>query len=155
MIQRIQSTYLFLAALAVFALFFLPLAHHLYIGNTETTFKVDGQYQDMGGQLVRTVSFLPMTIVCVILGLLPIIIIFRYKERGQQIALCYGLILALIGFSFWMTQTVKQLSEGVVFKVENYSYGVLMPSVSIIFVLLAIKNIRNDEKLVKSADRLR
>jgi len=155
MIQRIQSIYLLLAALAVFALFFFPLAHHLYIGNTETTFKVDGQYQEMGGQLVRTVSFLPMTIVCVLLGLLPIIIIFRYKERSQQVALSYGLILALMGFSFWMTQTVKQLAQGVIFDMNNYSFGILMPSISIVFVLLAIRNIRNDDKLVKSADRLR
>lgn len=155
MIQRVQSIYLFLATLAIFALFFFPLAHNVYIGTTAKTLKVDGVYEDIGGHLMRTTSFLALTIMSIVMGLVPILIMFMYKNRKQQIALCYGFILALIGFSFWMTQTIKQAAEGITFRMDNYGIGVLLPTVAIIFVLLAIRGIKNDEKLIKSAERLR
>jgi len=155
MIQRIQSIYLFLATVAILALFVFPLAHNLYIGNTLTTFKIDGEYAVNGATITRVTSFLMMTIVCVIMAIIPLFILMRYKERKQQIALSYGFILALIGFSLWMTNTIKGFTDGVTFRTDNYGIGALLPSVAIIFMLLAIRSIKNDEKLVKSADRLR
>jgi hypothetical protein len=155
MLQRIQSVYLFIATLALLAMFYVPIAHNVYIGTTPKTFKIDGMYEDIGGHLMRTTSFISLTIVCILMALIPLIIIFRYRDRKQQIALSYGFILALIGFSFWMTQTVKTMAEGIEFKVENFYFGVVMPTVAIAFTLLAIKCIKDDEKLVKSADRLR
>jgi glucan phosphoethanolaminetransferase (alkaline phosphatase superfamily) len=155
MLQRIQSIYLLLASVAILALFFFPLAHDVNVNTVLTTFKVDGMYNVESGKLIRTTSFLALTIVTVVMAIIPLIIVFRYKERKQQIALAYGFILVLIGFSFWMTQTVKTMSEGTLFRTENYGIGALMPTVAIIFTLLAVKGIKNDEKLVKSADRLR
>jgi hypothetical protein len=155
MLQRIQSVYLFLAALALSAMFILPIAHNVYIGTTPKTFKVDGMYEDVAGHLTRTVSFLSLTIITILLMVIAIVIMFRYSDRKQQLALSYGLILALIGFSFWMTQTVKEMAQGITFKLTDFYYGALMPTVAIIFVLMAIKAIKNDEKLIKSADRLR
>ncbi len=155
MLQRIQTVYLFLATVAILAMFILPIAHNVNIGGIATTFKIDGEYQDIGGHLSRIVSFLALTIVCVVLAIIPVLIAFRYGDRKQQIALCYSWMLALIGFYFWMTQTVKGLADASTFKVDNFYFGAIMPSVAIVFVLLAIKAIKNDEKLVKSADRLR
>jgi FtsH-binding integral membrane protein len=155
MLQRIQSIYLLIATLVILSLFFFPLAHDVNINNVLTTFKIDGMYKVEGAQLTRTTSFLALTIVCVVMAIIPLVIMFRFKERKQQIALSYGFILVLIGFSFWMTQTVKTLSEGATFSTNNYGIGALMPTVAIIFTLLAIKGMKNDEKLVKSADRLR
>ena len=155
MIQRPQSIYLLLASLAIFALFLLPLAHNLYIGNMLTTIKVDGMYRVDGTTLTRYTSFLALTIMCIVMALVPLIIIFRYKNRKQQIAFCYGFMLALIGYSFWLSQTVKQVTMGINFRTDNYGIGILMPTTAIVFMLFAIKGIRNDEKLIKSADRLR
>jgi len=155
MIQRIQSVWLLLASLAIFALFFFPLAHGVYIGGAAKTIKVDGVYQDINGHLLRTVSFLPLTIVAVIIGILPLIIIFLFKDRKLQIALSYSFMLVLIGFSFWMSQTVKGIAEGVTFGTNNMGIGIFLSSVSIVFTLLAIRGMKGDEKLIKSADRLR
>ncbi|MBW4888329.1 DUF4293 domain-containing protein [Mucilaginibacter sp. HMF5004] len=155
MLQRIQSVYLLLATVAVLAMFVLPIAHNVDIGGAATTFKIDGMYQDVAGHLTRTTSFLALTIVAVVLAIIPLLIMFRYRDRKQQIALCYAWMLALIGFYFWMTQTVKGLADASTFKFNNFYYGAIMPSVAIIFVLMAIKAIRSDDKLVKSADRLR
>ncbi|MEO6524480.1 MAG: DUF4293 domain-containing protein [Mucilaginibacter sp.] len=155
MIQRIQSVWLLLASLAIFALFFFPIAHGVYIGGSVKTIKVDGIYEDINGQLLRTVSFLALTIATIVIGILPLIIIFLYKNRKQQIALGYSFMLVLVGFSFWMSQTVKGIAEGITFGTNNMGIGIFLSSVSIVFVLLAIRAIKSDEKLIKSADRLR
>ena len=155
MIQRIQSVWLLLASLAIFALFFFPIAHGVYIGGSAKTIKVDGIYEDINGQLLRTVSFLALTVATIVIGILPLIIIFLYKNRKQQIALSYSFMLVLVGFSFWMSQTVKGIAEGVTFGTNNAGIGIFLSSVSIVFTLLAIRGIKNDEKLIKSADRLR
>ncbi|RKR85719.1 uncharacterized protein DUF4293 [Mucilaginibacter gracilis] len=155
MIQRLQSVWLLLASLAMFALFLFPIAHNVYIGATPKTIKVSGIYEDVAGQMQRTTSFLALTIVTIVMGIIPLIILFRYKDRKQQMALCYGLIFVLIGFSFWMSQTVQIYVEMAHVRAENFGIGALLTSISIVCVLGAIRGIKNDEKLVKSADRLR
>ncbi len=144
-----------LASLSIFALFAFPLVHNVYVGAIPQTIKITGVYQDVAGQMVRSTSFLILTIVTIVMGILPLIILMRFKDRKQQIALCYSLVLVLIGYSFWMSQTVKGVIGDNNIKVENMGIGVLLTSVSIVCVLGAIRGIKNDEKLVKSADRLR
>jgi hypothetical protein len=155
MIQRVQSIYLFLASVVLFALFFFPVVHNVIIDGASKTIKVDGIYQDAGGQLVRSTSFLALTIVTVILAILPLVVIFRYKKLKQQIALCYSLILVIIGYSFWMSQTVQQFMNGQQITTNNWGIGMLLSSISIVFLILAARAIGRDEKLLKSADRLR
>lgn len=155
MIQRLQSIWLLLASLALFALFIFPIAHNVYIGAIPKTIKVTGIYEDMAGQMLRTTSFLALTVVTIIMGILPLIILVLYKNRKQQLALSYGLIFVMIGFSFWMSQTVQNYVESAKIRVEDFGIGALLTSISIVFMLLAIKGIKNDDKLIKSADRLR
>jgi hypothetical protein len=155
MIQRVQSIYFLLASLAIFSLFIFPVAHDVIIDNLPKTIKITGLYEIIGGQSVQTASFLVLTIAAVIIALLPLFLIFLYKERKKQLNLSYGLILLIIGFSFWMAQTIKNATENSNIAVNNYSIGALLPSVAIIFMILAIKGIKRDEKLIRSADRLR
>lgn len=155
MIQRIQSVYLLLASIALFALFMFPIAHDVLIENLPKTIKITGVYQIVDGQQVQTLSFLVLTIVSVIIALLPLVIIFLYKERKKQVAFCYGLILVIIGYSFWVAQTIKSVSVDASIGADNYSIGALLPSVAVLMAILAVKSIRKDEKLIRSADRLR
>jgi succinate-acetate transporter protein len=155
MIQRIQSIYFFLAAVALLALFAFPLVHGVNIDGVIKNIKIDGVYEIVNGQPVRTVSFLMLTIATILLALVPIISIFMFKNRKLQLALGYGGILAIIGFSFWMSQIVQQYVNGATLRTDNYGIGMLLSSISIVFLLLAIKSVKKDEKLIKSADRLR
>jgi hypothetical protein len=155
MIQRIQSIYFLLASVALLALFAFPLVHGVNVDGVIKTIKIDGVYELVNGQPVRTVSFLMLTIVTILLALVPIISIFMFKNRKLQLALGYGGILAIIGFSFWMSQTVQKFMGGATLRTDNYGIGMLLSSISIVFLLLATKSIKNDEKLIKSADRLR
>jgi Domain of unknown function (DUF4293) len=155
MLQRVQSVYLFLASLVMFLLFLFPLVHNVYINGVPSTIKVTGIYQDINGSQTHTQSFIALIAATAIVAILPIILVFLYKNRKQQIALCYGYILIVIGYTFWISQTVKGLVGDVNLNTNNFGIGALLSSVSIVLTILAFKAIQRDEKLVKSADRLR
>jgi hypothetical protein len=155
MLQRIQSIYLFLAGLAILALFLFPLAHNVYVNNTPINIAATGTYQDVNGQQVLTNHFVALTAVTAIIGLIPLIIIFLYKNRKQQITFCYSAILVIIGYSFWLAQAAKAVTGGVTLAPANFGIGLFLCPLSILLLILAIKGIQRDEKLIKSADRLR
>lgn len=69
--------------------------------------------------------------------------------------LCYLAIVGVLGFSFWLVQTAKEVLGNITLQTENYGLGVILPSLSVLFIILALRGIRNDEKMIKSADRLR
>lgn len=155
MLQRIQSIYLFLAGLVIFLLFLFPMVHNVYINGVPSTVSVSGVYQDVNGQQAHTQSFIALIAATAIVGIIPLILIFQYKNRKQQINLCYVYILVVIGYTFWVSQTVKGLVGDVNLTTSNFGIGALLSSISIVLTILAFKAIQRDEKLVKSADRLR
>ena len=155
MLQRVQTIWLFLASTAIFCLFLFP---YLQVYNPDGSFravKITGVQESVGGQIVQSESFLALTIVTVIIALIPLITIFLFKNRKLQIKLCYLSIAAILGFSFWLVQTAKQVLGAITLQSENYGLGVILPSLSVFFIVLALRGIRKDEKLIKSADRLR
>lgn len=155
MLQRIQTIYLLLASLTLFALFIFPLVHDVIVNGHPESVTVTGVYEIANGTQSHIQTFLALEVCTVIVGLLPLVIIFRYKNRAQQIALCYSTMLVIIGFSFWVSQMVKSAIHDSDLTMSNYGIGIILLSISIVFVLLAQKAIQRDEKLVKSADRLR
>jgi len=155
MLQRIQSVYLFFASLLIFALYLFPLMHSVYINGVPSTIKVTGVYQDANGALVNSQSFVALIAVTAIVALIPLVIIFLYRNRKQQITFCYLAILVLFGYSFWLSQTVKNVIGSATVGFANYGIGVLLVSIAIVLLLMAVKAIQKDEKLVRSADRLR
>jgi hypothetical protein len=155
MLQRIQSIYLLFASLVLFCLFLFPLVHNVYINGIPSTIKVTGIYQDINGQQVHAQTFVALIAATAIVAVLPLILIFLYKDRKQQLALCYVYIVIIIGYSFWVSQTVKSVTEGFNMTTDNFGIGALLSSISIVLVIIATKAIQRDEKLVKSADRLR
>jgi len=155
MLQRIQSIYLLFASLVLFALFFFPLAHNVYVSGKPVSVMVTGIFQDVNGAQQSTESFTALTAITAIVALIPLVIIFLYKNRKQQIAICYSAILVLIGYSFWMAQTVKKAIGSVQLDTHTMGIGLFLTSLSIVLLILSAKSIQRDEKLVKSADRLR
>ncbi|MGZ3752080.1 MAG: DUF4293 domain-containing protein [Mucilaginibacter sp.] len=155
MLQRIQSIYLLFASLVLFGLFLFPLVHNVYVSGGPSTIKITGIYQDAGGAQAHTQSFIALIAATAIVAVLPLILIFLYKNRKQQILLCYVYIFVIFGYSYWLAQTVKSATDGANLTTNNFGIGALLSSISIVLVLMAAKAIQRDEKLVKSADRLR
>lgn len=155
MLQRIQSIWLFFASAALFALFLFPTMQWLGADGKAQLAKISGVYESINGQLAQTTPFTLLTIVCVIIALIPFVIIFLYQDRKLQIKLAYGAIVAVLGFSFWLAKSIQKVAEIQNFSTDNYGIGALLPSLAILFIILAIRAIRKDDNLVRSADRLR
>lgn len=148
MIQRIQTVWLLLASLSIFALFLFP-----YLHDSGTTVLVRGRYGPEG----REAFFFLQTAATIILGLLPLYTIFKFKDRKLQVQLII-LAIALIGlFGFWLyTSASKALVAGQHYlSAGNIGVGFFLLPIAIVFLFLAMSGIRKDESLIRSADRLR
>lgn len=156
MLQRIQTVYLFLATLVLLGLYVFPLINNVNINGTISNVNIQGVYQQLTDGKSYDIVFTALKILAAVVAILPTLVIFFYKKRKQQIALCYSTILVIIGFSFWMAQTVKGVVEGgLQLQFGNMGIGMFLSSIAIILVILAARAIQRDEKLVRSADRLR
>ena len=147
MIQRIQSIFLFLAGGLSFGLLGLPFA---------TTDKQVASSQIFSDSLFNLNDNIALLIFFCIAGALAIIDIFLYKNRQLQIrlgifAFIANIIGLLLGLILFMQDPITE-AQGV--EVDDGA-GLYMPIVAGILLLLAIRFIRKDEKLVRSADRLR
>lgn len=141
MIQRIQSVWLILAAAASL----LTLKFSFYSGNIIK----DGQPKAFS-QLVATDSML-LTITTVATGLLALVTTFLYKNRTLQSRLCLvALLLSCLNLVLFYIEVKKFVPlEG------NYDLTAVIAIVVPLFIILAIRGIYRDQKLVKSLDRLR
>ena len=143
MIQRIQSIFLFLAGTASFGQFGLPYGN----GQSETVAALaDGRFNvfDNIGLISLVVGG----------GLISLIAIFLYKNRAVQTKVTNAGILVsvgLLGFAAFLFKQHYDASAGVL----QAGLGLGLPLVSVIFQWLAARNIKKDEKLVRSMDRLR
>lgn len=157
MIQRIQSVWLFLASATLFAFFLFPYLQYSDLGGMGKALKVTGIYHGLEGQSVREDFFFLQTIATVMLAVFPLYIIFRFRNRKQQIQLIVLEIVLLLLFGAWLYVAASTaLTEARQFlSARNIGVGFFLLPISIVFLLMAMGSIRKDEKLIKSADRLR
>lgn len=143
MIQRIQSLWLLLSSLVVIALSRLPV----YIG----------KLGDGSQKVLMTAERLHMMIVALLLIILPILIIFLFKNRkGQkQLIWVHVLLNLLLLLFFYMAKGAFVDGQMPKFISSNYGIAVIVPVLSIIFDVMAYNGIRADEKLIKAADKFR
>ncbi len=130
MIQRIQTIFLFIAA--VFAVGFL-VCPGMEINDVLTAGK----------------AHIPLLIIGTLSAIISIADIFLFNNRVLQMnvgKLNLLLLVVLVGLSAWTEYGDGDFQPGV---------GIFLPFVAYIFNWLAIRAIRKDENLVRSTDRLR
>ncbi len=137
MIQRIQSVYLLLAAVAIVVFNFVAL------GIDETP---DPDVIVMGKNLM------PVFIVSLVIATISILNIFLFNNRKLQMNICKLSILIVVVLS---GLTAYFLFGNPANAIEMPSIGLVMPIFTFLFSFLALKKINADEKLVRSIDRLR
>jgi len=157
MIQRIQSIWLFLAGAIIFALFLFPYLQYIDIAGLGKVLKVTGAYTSIGGEPRREDFFVLQTIVTVLVGLLPIFTIFKFKNRKTQIQLIYlnFVVILLLGLWLYVTASKTLASVQQFLGASNIGVGFFLLPISLIFLSMALSAIRRDDKLIRSADRLR
>ncbi|MEI7500411.1 MAG: DUF4293 domain-containing protein [Bacteroidota bacterium] len=158
MLQRIQTLYLVVVTIACILLFFFPLAD--YYNEIEGNYKffIYG-IRSMDPEpkvLFNNLFTVPLIFLAVASLIFSLATIFLYKNRPLQIRICAfnvlsNIVLIMVIFFFYATK-IKTMTG--IEPEYNYS-GMVMPLVSLVFLILAHRAIRKDEALVKSADRLR
>jgi len=156
MIQRIQSLYLLVVSVACVLLFFFPMID--YIDPMKGTYKLFAtgvkSYSDMPGILFFWQTF-PLLFLTIASFILAIIAIFLYKNRTLQLQLVSINVLVnvlLIALVFLLYSRIFERRLGIL---SIYQFGMYVPLISLIFLVLASRAIRKDEAIVKSSDRLR
>lgn len=143
MIQRIQSIFLLLGSGACFSLFGLPVA------DTDTAQAGSELFADQEFTLFDN----PILMILIgLAGLLLFVDIFLFRNRKLQSTLSklsIAIITGGIGLGFY------ELSNDSAQEAATVASGTLFPLIAIIMAYLASVFINKDEKLVRSADRLR
>jgi hypothetical protein len=158
MLQRIQTLYLGIVAIACILLFFFPLANYYNELQGNYKFFIYGiRSMDPEPKVLFSQFFtIPLIFMVVASFIFTVSAIFLFKNRPLQIRLCAfnmltNIVLVMVIFFFYATKIkTMTLTE----PAYNYT-GMVLPLVSVLFLIFANKAIRRDEALVKSADRLR
>jgi len=136
MIQRVQTIWMLLAAIAVF--FTLKLS--FYSGTLIT----DNAYH----QIKATDNFILMVLTSA-LGTAIAINIFLFKHRILQFRICIIAILVELIILFLYIRQLKFYSTG------TFDLWVVFHIIVIIALIFAARGIYKDEKLIKDSNRLR
>lgn len=141
MIQRIQSLWLIIVALAAFATYTLTL----YVG----------KFSDGRELPLPFAQDLLLVLTVIGLGILAIICLFLFKNRKLQFKLSVLGVILSIGFLFLEYIRVESFRQENAFISGAYQPGAILPLVMAVFFFLAARGIYKDERLIKSMDRLR
>ncbi|MCF8236771.1 MAG: DUF4293 domain-containing protein [Saprospiraceae bacterium] len=155
MLQRIQTIFLFGALASGLSLLidFMDLAS---VEGDLTLLKSQSQSMFEDG-IFDTSDNMILLILVGLISLVCMIGIFQFKNRPWQLRLArfalFGFLLLIILGGFLFYQEYTHLNQGV-YQFE-VGYGVIAPVLGILFIILAMRAIRKDEKLIRSMDRLR
>jgi len=154
MIQRIQTIFLFIAFILSILAFFFPIAN----------FSFDESWIILGLLGVENYSIqeisintLPLMIIMGIIGLIAFMTIFLYKNRIAQIRILrFGILLNVVYLALLFFFYVPDIEEVTGTTAEYITQaGIYFPIAILGLFLLGSRFIMKDEKLIRSADRIR
>jgi len=158
MIQRIQTLYLSIAFIAIALLFAFPLAQ-FFAENGAYVFSITGLKNMVPGDpdAFSPMIFLPLIIAAVGIAILDLFTIFQFKNRSFQVKLTNVGVLAAVALIMGIFFLYIPMIEKKINIVPDYrkAFGIYLPLVALVFMVMANRAIKRDDKLVRSADRLR
>ena len=158
MLQRIQTVFLAIVAIACILLFFFPLAYFYNETQGNYRFFIYGiKCMDPDPKVAfGTFYTVPLIFFTVISAFFAVLAIFQYRNRPLQVRLCTfniltQVVLIMVIFFFYINQI-----KGMTGTEPDYKYtGMSLPLISLVMLMLASRFIKKDDALVKSVDRLR
>jgi len=141
MIQRIQSLWLLLAGVAGLITYKMPL----WTGKLQ-----DGSIKNFVGS--ENLALFASIVATCVLGFVTIFLFRNRKLQKNLATLGVFLSLGIIALEFFIVDDYKKSLN---FMESSWQIGAIMPILMVILFFLAYQGIRNDEKLIKSVDRLR
>jgi peptidoglycan/LPS O-acetylase OafA/YrhL len=107
----------------------------------------------LGGLYAPLLKYTVIAVVLVCLAT-PFLSVLMYRNRARQVQLSRLTILlnAALTLAFFL---LADFFAKETFSLVNYGAGIYVPLAAIVFLLLAVRFIKKDDKLVRSADRIR
>jgi hypothetical protein len=147
-IQRIQSVYLLIAVILMVVFAFFPAL----------TFELGGRqfvYGALEAGKVGVTHIDPLMLMLVVLiSLLALIDIFLFKNLQRQMTVCF--VDIIIGLAMLVAIGIQAFyvngKDGVTL---TWQWYLLLPILSIVFLMLAHKAMSRDKKMLRDSDRLR
>ncbi len=157
MIQRIQTLFLLVAIALNAFVFSLNLAVINYQELTNI-YDIFGLIDRESGEYIFSTWLTPA--MCISSILVSIIAILLFKKRSLQIKMTQLALFFQTGFVvsifYFVDRAATELIKTPELKVElTYDSGSWVALVPLIFIFMAIRGIKKDERLIRSADRLR
>ena len=157
MIQRVQTIFLAIAAIAAFSIIFLPIwAKGVEASQSEILLDARAMKYMVGTEMQMETNTIAISVLAVLSSIVALGSLFSYKDRMKQMKLNLLNALILAGVVGSMVYYLYQGSQ--IFSPEiqgSFDAGFFMPLVALFCNSMANRFIRKDEKLVKSVDRLR
>lgn len=157
MIQRIQTIYLIIGAVACILLLNTFFALGSLSDDAPVVLEAASGTTFDDGKFTISDNVVILAITC-LASLLAILSIFLYRKRSLQAQLTsFFILLAVVinGLGFYlMYQDLLQVQENIQTSFQ-VTLGSFLPAIALICGFLALKGIRKDDKIVKSMDRLR
>ncbi len=157
MIQRVQSVLLILVAILGIVASFIPI---MQLAGYEMEVVVNAyKTLDTSDTSIVVAKNMGVGVMQGLVILVSLVIVALYKNRGLQIKLA-KLNILLIAFQvaaivMYVDAIKLMLGPNAEEIVVSLQFGAVIPVLSLILTYLAIRFIKKDEKLVRSADRLR
>lgn len=152
MIQRIQSVYLLIAAILMAVVVCTPLAVLIGASDSFYLFKSMGVFEN---GLTLVYPSLGIAVCAVISALISFVSIFLFKKRKLQIKMSYVSIVFIILFYAAFAAYLYTGQVALEAKFSKVEYGLALPAISLIVMVLALTKIKADERLVQSLNRIR
>lgn len=159
MIQRIQTIYLAVVLLISAVLFIPSIAPIVIVKSTSaSSFSVVLSLIGISTDCTfidQPASYISLLVLNCLIILFTLFAIFKFNNRPLQVKLCYFsifLVFLLWGGMYTFTNMIETKTAD---PRSVFLLGFYLPPLQVILHFLAANAIKKDEKLVKSADRLR
>ena len=137
MLQRIQTIWLFLAAMWIF----LTLKFSTYSGTNK---------EMVSPYFLKGTENILLMFVTLAVGILSLVAIFLYTHRKLQLRLAIGAIIVELLLMFLYYREVQTfIGKGAI------SLTAALHALALFFLVLAVRGVSADEKLIKDSNRLR
>lgn len=155
--QRKQTVFLLLAALLMAATWVVPMVVYEVAGTTYA-FRTTGLVGADGTPVPDVDMRMPLQWLATACAAVLVALVFMFRHRPRQVRVARGVfmvLLLIVAFTFITDNSVRAhlSAQGTV--AARLGMGYFLPMVALVLTWLAVRAIEADERLVRSADRLR
>lgn len=160
MIQRVQTIFLFLVVIAMGVTIGTPIWEQTQTNSGTgdswnlTSFMLNNL--DSSGEIIQSSSKWYIVSIAAFAGLMALISIFQYANRGRQMMLNMVNSMVMVGLVVSIFLTTNGINSAInAPESGEYQIGFWAILVAMVCNMLANRFIRKDEALVRSVDRIR